>query len=410
MAKKKNRSKTTVRLVTPSGVSFSIEDRGTRGWFLNHMPPWRTRIRTLVTRGSREDAVREAITIVEAQYLKWRRGTTPTLVRVAAELIVAKQRAGRAKDYTRKIDEHLRAFILPHFGKDTQVADITSKDVLAFKHMLGASDLHPKTCNYILTSLRQILKFAEDPAGYVAAPPLPRNFPIASWHAQEAWQILSPDDIASLLAAAPVEIRALLGFMANTGVRIGTALATEPSWIDFNAKVVRYPASAMKGRYSHTVELNPMAAAFLKEALAASPEKPFPYSYWYVLKRWMPLRKAVGRPGLRLHDLRHSFVSNQLSAGTPVHVVQQLAAHRSLAVTALYSHATDEARRAAASRVQIGVKGAPNSSAMPPNVPPSAPPRPRQKSKRRVVAATYEVPRDGIEPPTRGFSIPCSTN
>jgi len=404
MAKTKKRSKTTVRLVTPSGVSFSIEDRGARGWFLDHKAPWGKRIRTLVTRGSRDEAVREAISIIEELYVKWRRGTTPTLARVAAELIVAKQRAGRAKDYVRKIDEHLRSFILPHFGKDTQVADITSKDVLAFKHALGASDLHPKTCNYILTSYRQIMKFAEDPAGYVAAPPLPRNFPIASWHAQEAWQILSPDDIAVLLAAAPVEIRALLGYMANTGVRIGTALATEVSWIDFNANVVRYPASAMKGRYSHTVELNTMAAAFLNEALATSPDKPFPYSYWYVLKRWMPLRKAVGRPALRLHDLRHSFVSNQLSAGTPVHVVQQLAAHRSLAVTALYSHATDEARRAAASRVQIGVKGGPFSRAMPPNVPPSASTSPRRKTKSRVQTAAYEVPRDGIEPPTRGFS------
>ena len=194
-------------------------------------------------------------------------------------------------------------------------------------------------------------------------------------------------------------------YMSNTGVRVGTALATETSWIDFDLGVVRYPASAMKGRHSHTVELNPMAAAFLKEALAVSPEKPFAFSYWYVLKRWVPLRKAIGRPKLRLHDLRHSFVSNQLAAGTPVHVVQHMAAHRSLAVTALYSHATDEARRAAASRVQIGVKGVPNRASMPPNVPPSASdaatPKTRTPRKKRGESV---MPRDRIELPTRGFS------
>ena len=48
-------------------------------------------------------------------------------------------------------------------------------------------------------------------------------------------------------------------------------------------------------------------------------------------------------------------LSNQLGAGTPIHVVRDMAAHRSLSVTALYAHSTDEARRAASQRVQIAV-------------------------------------------------------
>jgi hypothetical protein len=36
-------------------------------------------------------------------------------------------------------------------------------------------------------------------------------------------------------------------------------------------------------------------------------------------------------------------------------VVRDMAAHRSLSVTALYAHSTDEARRAASQRVQIAV-------------------------------------------------------
>jgi integrase len=73
------------------------------------------------------------------------------------------------------------------------------------------------------------------------------------------------------------------------------------------------------------------------------------------------IREAAGFPELRIHDLRHSFVSNQLAAGTPIHVVREMAAHRSLPVTALYAHASDEARRAAAQRLEIrvGTKAAP---------------------------------------------------
>jgi hypothetical protein len=95
----------------------------------------------------------------------------------------------------------------------------------------------------------------------------------------------------------------------------------------------------------------------------------------------------------RLHDLRHSFVSNQLGAGTPIHVVRDMAAHRSLTVTALYAHSTDEARRAASQRVQIAVLPARRDT--------NGDTKPKFKTRNR---AEPLVPRDGIEPPTRGFS------
>jgi hypothetical protein len=138
-------------------------------------------------------------------------------------------------------------------------------------------------------------------------------------------------------------------------LRIDPELQTEASFIDLRNGPVHYPASAMKGRRAHTVELNDAAAAFLGEALEASNGNPFPFSYWFVARRWVAIRDGAGFPGVRIHDLRHSFVNNQLAAGTPIHVVRDMAAHRSLTVTALYAHHTDEARRAAADRVQITV-------------------------------------------------------
>ena len=98
-----------------------------------------------------------------------------------------------------------------------------------------------------------------------------------------------------------------------------------------------------------------IAELFLRHALEGSPKKPFDFSHWFVLSRWVEIRTVLERPTLRIHDLRHSFISNQLAAGTPVHVVKEMAAHRSLAVTSLYAHSSDEARRAAADRVQIGI-------------------------------------------------------
>ena len=95
----------------------------------------------------------------------------------------------------------------------------------------------------------------------------------------------------------------------------------------------------------------------LEAALAISddPERPFPFTYWEV---WTPWRARTEEddwpwPGLRLHDLRHSFVSNQLEQGTPIHVVRDLAAHASVVTSQLYAHSSDEARRAAVERLVI---------------------------------------------------------
>ena len=388
------------RLTTPSGQTVTLADRGPRGWQLDFKRPGEQRMRISLGQCSREEAARRAIDEVDRAVRRQATPDVPTLARVAAEMIVWKTKnENRAHNYTRMCESHLRGYLLPELGADTRVDEITAAALLQFKHKLGASDLDPKSCNRILTTLRQVLKFAEDPRGYCTAPALPRNFPTNVWDAAQRWHLLEPQEIQKLLSLAPDDVRACLGFIANTGVRVGTALATEASWIDWRHLVVRYPATAMKGRYVHTVDLNETAKACLKAALAVSPEQPFPFSYWYLLKRWLPLREAAGYPDLRLHDLRHSFVSNQLAAGTPIHVVRDMAAHRSLSVTALYAHSTDEARRAASQRVQINLDAVARVTS--------------RVTKRKSTARKYaklQVPRDGIEPPTRGFSILCSTD
>jgi integrase len=91
--------------------------------------------------------------------------------------------------------------------------------------------------------------------------------------------MLSLAEISAVIAKAPAEIRALLSYLAQTGVRVGPALWTERRWIDLPKRLVHYPARAMKGRHAHTVELNDDAVAALKSGLAIYPDAPFPFSY-----------------------------------------------------------------------------------------------------------------------------------
>ena len=78
-----------------------------------------------------------------------------------------------------------------------------------------------------------------------------------------------------------------------------------------------------------------------------------------------------------------------------------MAAHRSLSVTQLYAHATDEARREAANRIDIATEMPPTEQLVLKRRATSRATKP-DGDKRK--AAKLLVPRGGIEPPTRGFS------
>ena len=418
------------RITTPSGFTFTLEEReGGRGWQVNFQREGK-RVRFSVGRGGPEEARRRAVEEVEKHQRVAASGDDPPFAHVVAEMILLKEKSEKAPSYIRKIEEHFRLWIFPALGTSQPISSITAADLRNLRYQLGASDLEYRSVNRILTSLRQVFKFAEHERGYCSAPSLPRNFPEGA--IDDAWQVLTPDEIGRVLSAAATEVRPLFAFIANTGLRVGSALATEVEWIDWAARIVRYPKDAMKGRRPHVVELNPEAEQALRTALTASPVKPFDFSYWFALKRWHVARAAAGFPTLRIHDLRHSYITALLDAGVPIHVVRDIAAHRDLHVTQHYAHSSDEARRRAAAKVRIAAPTAPvspgatsgdtkvqagrcgaemkNGLSLGRTGPKNTEAPPACAAGPSEVRAQLCVPGAGIEPATRGFSVPCSTN
>lgn len=60
---------------------------------------------------------------------------------------------------------------------------------------------------------------------------------------------------------------------------------------------------------------------------------------------WVTVRDAAGLPGLRLHDLRHSFASALLDASVNIVAVKEALGHTQLRTTMKYLHITEEARK-----------------------------------------------------------------
>lgn len=346
----------------PTVRKVSIIDRSgdqDRGWWIDFQPAGGERVRRPLGRGARGEAEAAAVAFVT----RWAREQiavgTDSLEVIAAKMVLRKRGSdGRAARYVDAIEGHLKNHIYTRLDYRRPIGTFERAELMAFRAdldtMVQAEFIERATANRVLTTLRQTFKFAEKEFA-IAVPRLPENFP--ELPNDEVWTLLRPEVISSILGALPDEVRPLFGLVANAGLRVGAALATERSWLDLKRKLIRYPARVMKGRRNHEIELNAEALTAVETALAIAPkhsEQIFGVTYWQAYDRW---QEAIAKVGVeaRIHDLRHSFVSNLLDAGTPIHVVQRLAGHTDIKTTQRYAHATDAARRQAVDAVQIVV-------------------------------------------------------
>ena len=68
-------------------------------------------------------------------------------------------------------------------------------------------------------------------------------------------------------------------------------------------------------------------------------------------KVWRKARKLAGLPGVRIHDLRHSFASMGLASGAALPVIGALLGHADVKTTARYAHLADDPVRQAADSI-----------------------------------------------------------
>src|SRR5690349_14354601 len=101
---RRGRSDRRYRLAAPSGRRFTLVDRGERGFQLEVSIDGRGSVRESVGRGSREEAARRAVERIAELERPISAADSPSLARVGAELIVAKEKAGHAAGYVSAIE------------------------------------------------------------------------------------------------------------------------------------------------------------------------------------------------------------------------------------------------------------------------------------------------------------------
>jgi len=257
--------------------------------------------------------------------------------------------------------QQIHTDILPALGR-TKVAAVSHGDVDGFHHRLSARA--PRHANHTTAVLSRMFSLAirwgwrtDNPVKGVE-----RN------QENKRHRYLTGAEISRLSdALAKLEDKAAANavrLLLLTGARRGELLAAKWADVDLEAGVWTKPASTTKQAALHRVPLSAAAVQLLTEMQAQAgddAEYLFPARGGghrpHINEAWIRLRKAAKLPGVRLHDLRHTYASVLVSAGLSLPVIGSLLGHSTPVTTHRYAHLTDDPLRQATERASAIITG-----------------------------------------------------
>jgi integrase len=226
-----------------------------------------------------------------------------------------------------------------------------------------------------------------------------------------AW---TPEEIERYEAAHPIGTMARLAFdlMIYTGQRRGDVVKLGPQHV----RDGRLNFKQEKTGRDLSIPIHPALAASIEATptgnlvfLQSELGRPFSSSnsFGNRMRKWCD---AAGLDECSAHGLRKATVIRLAEAGCSTLEIMAITGHRTVKEVERYAKARNEAILADNAMAKYAGE---NFSAE--NVPPEREPVyggtiPSPKSLTKKEAKRWLVPRGGIEPPTRGFSVRCSTN
>jgi len=205
-----------------------------------------------------------------------------------------------------------------------------------------------RTINYGLQVVRQILNLAagewldEHGLTWIVSSPKIRLLPESD---KRNPYPLSWKEQVLLFSALPYHLKQMALFAVNTGCRDREICNLRWEWeipIEVGSVFI-IPAERVKNREDRLVVLNRTAKAVIEEMRGKHPEYVFTYSqkpiYRMCTMAWKRIRKKVGLPQVRVHDLKHTFGRRLRAAGVSFEDRQDLLGHKSGRITTHYSAA-----------------------------------------------------------------------
>ena len=208
----------------------------------------------------------------------------------------------------------------------------------------------PATINHALKLVRRILRLAEyewmDEFGLTWLDRAPRIRMLPNPNPRQPYP-LSWDEQQTLFSALPAHLAEMALFAVNTGCRDAEICRLQWDWEvkvpTLETFVFIVPGSFVKNGDERLVVLNDIAKSVVDACRGNHRKYVFTYEGKPIQRMlnssWCRVRKKVGLPQVRVHDLKHTFGRRLRAAGVSFEDRQDLLGHRSGRMTTHYSAA-----------------------------------------------------------------------
>jgi integrase len=232
------------------------------------------------------------------------------------------------------LDKYCRGKYLDELSgvRDELVKDRLSTGIKTFRRN-GVSNL---TVNKTLSYLRAILLNVKRKGWVdsVSVEMLPEPPGRVRW--------ITHDDAERLIHALPLHLKDMVRFSLATGLRETNVTRLEWSSVDLERRIAWVKAEDFKNREPHQIPLNSEAILVLRRQLGKHNRWVFSLNGREVQRinnhGWRNSLKRAGIENFRVHDLRHTWASWHIQAGTPIPVLQKLGGWKTLHMVMRYSH------------------------------------------------------------------------
>jgi integrase len=155
-------------------------------------------------------------------------------------------------------------------------------------------------------------------------------------------RFLSVVEAQKLLKQLPPHLAAMMRFTLATGLREHNVTQLEWSQVDMRRKAAWVYGDQAKGKKPISIPLGTEALDVLRQQKGQHKHWVFVYKGHPVTKctnhAWLKAVARAGLKGFRWHDLRHTWASWHVMAGTPPTVLQQLGGWSDLRMVMRYTH------------------------------------------------------------------------
>lgn len=239
-----------------------------------------------------------------------------------------------------KNDRIKLAWLAPHL--ETRELNSISPTIIHRVAELKAGETSETTANRTLALVRAILNRAYKQWGWLEKPVFIRLYKEDT----RRIRYLTKEEAKRLLAELPPHLKDMAIFALQTGLRASNITNLQWSQVDLERQHVWIHPDQAKAGKAIAVPLNTAAINVLNNQQGKNPTYVFTFRNKPVTRpsnhAWLKALKRAGIQNFRWHDLRHTWASWHIQAGTPIHILQELGGWSNYEMVKRYAHLTSE--------------------------------------------------------------------